>query len=302
MTISENTQPYDWDKEMALYKESLHNEKALYEENLIPLKRAFNEVLMKMPHDSRVKLGGVFIDEIWGEVYLKHLATQSLKFKNDGSAPDFCTSQLRPRRQKACSPYHTNTFDNTNVDANMERLALLVHHDCVLKPISNESAFNQVLRTIMMQGSPITQMVGTSGDDWDYLRNKSVEPVKYNVVKKSLFKGTYKFIQKNAMKTPLFSKVTLGKSKSKPQEYPAESAGARNLIDMVSQTRSKPKKSTLMQKIKIKTKIGIDWCKSLFVRSDTFTSRKKYWNPSIIKIAKREELAIEYLKSARGQV
>lgn len=297
MTISENNQSYDWDKEMALYKERLHNEKSLYEENLIPLKRAFNEVLMKIPCDKRVKLGGVFIDEIWSEVYLKHLSTQPLKFENDGSAPDFCTSQLRPRRERACSPYYTNTFDNTNVDAKLERLALLVHHDCVLKPEPNESAFKQVLRTIMMQGSPITQMVGTSGDDWDYLKNKSVEPVKYNVVKKS-FKGKYKFIQKNAVKTPLFS---LGKSKSTPQEYPAESVWKTNLINIMNQ-KSKSKKLTLMEKIKTKTKAGIDWCKSLFVRSDTFTSRKKYWNPSIAKIAKREDLAIEYLKSARGQV
>lgn len=266
---------HDWDKE-----------KSLYEENLLPLQSAFKNALMKIPQEKRLQMGGMLIDDLWNNVYQTHFPYQSMKNGERGELPTPNRSLLRHQRVRSSN--HNGVTTKPQIDDGMERLALLIHHNCVLKPKPNESPFNQALRTVMMQNSGLIHGVIGSCNDWEYLENKQVEPVTYNAFEPANVSAPIKPI-----KVPFFSRARWAKS--------------------VPSTKF-AKLKTIWQKItnfKFSTKAIV--LKNFNLKM-LFQSRFVQFSKPVDRVAinvlscyqtsynQKEKIAIEFLKSARGQV
>ena len=267
---------HNWDKE-----------KSLYEENLRPLENAFKDALLKIPQEKRLQMGGMLIDDLWNDVYQKHFPCQSMKIGKKGELPATNRSLLRHQRVRSSNCNSVTT--KPQIDDGMERLALLIYHNCVLKPKPNESAFNQALRTVMMQNSGLIHGVIGSCNDWEYLENKQVEPVTYNAFEPANVSAPIKPI-----KVPFFSKARWSKS--------------------VPSTKF-AKLKTIWQKItnfKFSTKAIV--LKNFNLKM-LFQSRHVQFSKPVDRVVinalscyqtpynqKGEKIAIEFLKSARGQV
>lgn len=297
---------HNWDKE-----------KALYEENLQPLENAFKDALMKIPQEKRLQMGGMLIDDLWNDVYQKHFPYQKVTIGDDGKLPEINRSLLRHKRSR--SGYYNSATGKPRVDEGMERLALLIHHNCVLKPVhKNESAFSQTLRTVIMQNSSlIRQVISGSPEDWGYLEHKYVEPVSYCTPEPVS-------TVESPTKVPFFSKerwkkATVKLSKSNKM-VDASAALSKIMLGRILGERvqkdaslTKPTKKTFVQKVKsfkFSKKIDFNnlnpkkWFKSQLAKfskpinkvQPVPTSWKKSYNQEM------EKTAIEFLKSARGQV
>lgn len=300
---------HDWDKE-----------KSLYEENFLPLQSAFKNALMKIPQEKRLQMGGMLIDDLWNNVYQKHFPYQSVKIGERGELPAPNRSLLRHQRVRSSN--YNGVTTKPQIDAGMERLALLIHHNCVLKPKPNESAFNQALRTVMMQNSGLIHgVIKGSYNDWEYLENKQVEPVTYNAFEPANVSAPIKPI-----KVPFFSKARWAKKTPAPAapKYQDDSILITNLNEFMKGRIVKGRIMPATELTKPKVKLTI-WQK---IKNFKFSPKQIVWknlNPKIWfksqlakfskpvdRVAtppfqtsynqKREKIAIEFLKSARGQV
>lgn len=134
------------------------------EEKLLALKKEFQDILDNTPEEEKAKLTDELLSDLWD---LSHINRPSLKGVIIGGG-DIIIPPLPTRTVKLVG-------STPNLDKNFERLALLKYHNCALKPKPNEDAFSQALRTIFMKDNHLDD------GNWDYLKDKSVEPVTYNI-------------------------------------------------------------------------------------------------------------------------
>jgi hypothetical protein len=303
---------WNWDKE-----------KNLYETNLMPLQIAFDKAISSIPPEQRLHLGGILIDDLWDTVYRKNTQTSAPILKG-GLPPETSTGLLRHQKRHSSSG-GSRPQPPAKPNAGLERLALLVHHNCVLKrKWHTGSAFEQALSTIMMRDSALIRGVVGSADNWDYLANKTVEPVDY--VGRPIYWWTeeYRSIVKASVKSKVKKKIASLKSKVKATKVKLKQLSWKSLVPKF--LKKKPLVSPLGTRIK-KT-VALTEAQKLDFRvagkEHTFLLKKELanlmnrdWeypenepvrlNVTMLKNINqkdqmREKLAIEFLTSARGQV
>lgn len=166
----ENYKSWEWNRE---------KENELVSNDLLPLKKAFEDALVNLPEQHRVRVGGEIIDSLWDTVYRKHWQFQDVVLKNGVTEPNVSRRLLSHQRvqnsgcggnTRKSKHYHAKYIEG------LERLAMLQFHNCALKQNHpQESAFSQAVRTILMSGSvPLGNK-----EDWEYLADRKVEPVQY---------------------------------------------------------------------------------------------------------------------------
>lgn len=135
------------------------------------LKKEFESILSDVPENQINIIGSKLLDDLWDSLYIKKLPSQSVIIGNDPSKP---IPVLKARKISVKNP------SQFNVQEHCERLAMLRHHNCALKPKENETPFSQALRTIFMKSPAPLTLLGKY-DDWAYLKDRNVEPVSYNI-------------------------------------------------------------------------------------------------------------------------
>lgn len=303
---------WNWDKE-----------KNLYETNLMPLQIAFDKAISSIPPEQRLHLGGILIDDLWDTVYRKNAQTHAPILKG-GLPPEISTGLLRHQKRRSSSN-GSRPRPPAAPDAGLERLALLVHHNCVLKRQWHTSnAFEQALRTIMMRDSALIRGVIGSADHWGYLENKTVEPVDYIGRPIHWWTKEYWSIAHTNTKTKIDKNITTLKFKVKTIKIKLKQLSYKSLIPKFL----KKKSFTSSSEARIKKTIVLTDAQKLDFRvagqASTFLLQNEVANilmsrdfktvdsaPVKLKITKpnvspqfqmREKLAIEFLTSAKGQV
>jgi hypothetical protein len=165
----ENYKSWEWNRE---------KENELVSNDLLPLKKAFEDALVNLPEQHRVRVGGEIIDGLWDTVYRSHWACKEAVMKN-GMTPNVSRRLLSHQRVRnsGCGGQRRKSEDyRAQYNEGLERLAMLQFHHCALKQNHpQESAFSQAVRTILMSGSvPLGNK-----EDWDYLADRKIEPVQY---------------------------------------------------------------------------------------------------------------------------
>lgn len=264
--MNNNLESWGWDKE-----------KALYETRLQPLRSHFQSTVKSIPPTQRLHLCGMFIDDLWDIVYRENLETSSPILK--GGLPNISTALLSQRS----SPRTPKIYAKSPTEAE-ERLALLVHHNCVLKP-ERQSAFQQALSTIMMRSSLVGNVVGDI-DGWEYLVNKEVERADYAGRKIPIWTKEYwQLVQHN----------TINKFKSSVYRIKRFIQQKRYLV--------KNWNIRLWKNTKLDTEHNAhlyDYLDSQEFKNSSFAIKRRKKAAEEFKL--REKLAIEFLKNARGQV
>lgn len=163
----ENYKSWEWNRD---------KENELVSNDLLPLKKAFEDALVNLPEQHRVRVGGEIIDSLWDTVYRSHWACKEAVMKN-GRTPNVSRRLLSHQRVRnsGCGGRRSEHY-RAQYQEGLERLAMLQFHNCALKQKSpDEAAFTQALRTILMSGSI---HLGDK-EDWEYLATRKVEPVQY---------------------------------------------------------------------------------------------------------------------------